>query len=282
MIITLHRTVGIVGGAGKTGSQFARLFKKHGFRVRVTGRKAAVKNQELLRTCDIVIFALPLSSAADIMRKELRTATRKDQLILDVSSLKVRETKAMRIAAGEVIGMHPLFGPSTDPTGEMVLLCPVRASTETVRSLKSLFADMGIRTEVMTAKRHDELMGTVQVIPHLKSFLMADTLRVLKIDLPSALKNCTPTYKMEFNVIGRFLDDHPDLYMPIVFRNPMTPRILRTLRDIIEVCIRIAETKDLPQAEKRYFACRKAFEPHLKKARKESEACIRTLLALSS
>lgn len=282
MIITNKLSVGIIGGSGKTGSQFTALFRKQGFTVTVTGKATAKKNSSLLQHADIIIFALPLSSAARLIKDLVKDAKRKDQLLVDVSSLKLQETKAMLGAAGEVIGMHPLFGPSTDPTGELVLLCPARASKETVRSLQAVFKTMQIRTDVMTAKKHDELMGTVQVIPHLKSFLMADTLRAMKTRLPDALQHCTPTYKMEFNVISRFLDDHPDLYMPIIFRNPMTPRVLRTLRKTIDDYIRIAEKKDVSQAEKRYMACQKTFAPHLKKARAESEACIRTLLSLSS
>ena len=281
MIITNLSSIGIIGGRGKTGLQFARLFRSLGFRVTVTDAATRHRNAALIQNSDVVIFALPLAAAADLMREEVKNAVRKDQLILDVSSLKIRETKAMLGAHGEVIGMHPLFGPSTDPKGERVILTPVRASTQTVRSLRSLFRRMGILTQVMTPKAHDDLMLTVQVVPHLKSLLMADVLCTMKTDLKTVLKACTPTYEMEFNVIARFLDDHPDLYMPILFRNPGTPKVLRALKKAISEYLRIAEKGDLPAAEKRYRKCQIVFKPHCKKARAHSEACIRTLLSLT-
>lgn len=281
MNISPKFSVGIIGGTGKTGSQFARLFRSAGFPVRVTGAATKSKNALVLRTCDIVIFALPLTSAAEIMKRELKNATRKDQLILDVSSLKSEETMAMQSAPGEIIGMHPLFGPSTEPKGERIVLCPVRARKQTIASLRSFFRSLNIRTDILSPKAHDELMLTVQVIPHLKSFLMADVLRQMKTNLPTALATCTPTYEMEFNVIARFLDDHPDLYMPIIFRNPGTPKVLRALQKAISEYLRIAESGDLPAAEKRYRDCQTVFKPHLKKARTHSEACIRTLLSLT-
>lgn len=281
MIVSRTLSVGVIGGAGKTGSQFARLFRSAGFRVRVTGEKTQSKNAELIRNSDIVLFALPLSRAAEIMKKELASATRKDQLVLDVSSLKSRETAAMKTAPGEIIGMHPLFGPGTDPKGERVILCPVRASKQTVASLRSALKTMQLKTDIMSPEKHDELMLTVQVIPHLKSLLMADVLRSQKNDLGTVLQTCTPTYEMEFNVIARFLDDHPDLYMPIIFRNPGTPKVLRALQQAISEYLRIAESGDLPAAEKRYRDCQIVFRPHLKKARAHSEACIRTLLSLT-
>lgn len=281
MIISKKCTIGIIGGRGKTGSQFARLFKAHGFTVKVTGQRDMHRNLSLLRSCDIIIFALPLSRAANVIAAEVRHAVRPTQLLLDVSSLKFHETKAMLRGKGEVIGMHPLFGPSTDPRGETIILCPARAPKKTVQSLRDLLTSMEIRTLVMTPKAHDELMGTIQVIPHLKSFLMADVLRRRKADLSTVLKSATPTYELEFNVIGRFLDDHPDLYVPIIFRNPATVRILRLMHRIIGEYLSIAETGNLGDAEKRYQACQNYFKPFLKRSRAHSEACIQTLLSLS-
>ncbi len=281
MKITTTFSVGIIGGKGKTGSQFAKIWKSAGFRVRTTDARTKRQNAHLLATCDIIIFSVPLSSSVEIIKAELKQATRKDQLILDVSSLKVDQTEAMLSAPGEVIGMHPLFGPSTDPKGETVILCPGRATSETLRSLIAFFKAIGMKTKVMTPKDHDDLMTTVQVIPHLKSFLMADALRMLGADFNEALKSCTPTYQMEFNVIGRFLDDHPDLYMPIIFRNPGTKNLLKVLRSLIDEYIRIAEEKDLSSAEDRYVHCKQFFASHLKRARTQSEACIQTLLSLS-
>lgn len=281
MKISPHKTIGIIGGRGKTGAQFAELFRSKGFRVRVTDVRTRSENRKLIASCDIILFALPLSRAADIMREELRSAERADQLILDTSSLKAREVKAMLTAKGEVIGMHPLFAPSTDPKGELVILCPGRASKETIASLEVLLRHrMGLKTVTLTSEEHDRLMGTLQVIPHLKSFLMADVMRMLKIDLNKALQTCTPIYELEFLIIGRFLDDHPDLYMPIIFRNPETRKILKTLKKSLEAYERIVDLQDLPGAEKRYRASQKFFALHLKRARSHSEACIRTLLTL--
>ncbi len=281
MKITKRSLVGIIGGTGKTGAQFAKLFRKSGCKVLVSGSATRDRNTDILASCNIVLFALPLSHAADLMRLELKTATRKDQLILDVSSLKSREVEAMLASKGEVIGMHPLFGPSTDPVGESIVLCPGRATAATMASLRSVLKTMGLCTYVMTPEEHDTLMSTVQVVPHLKSFLMADVLTGLNVDLKRMLSLCTPTYEMEFNTIARFLDDHPDLYMPILFRNPKTLKILHRMKVLIDAYIRIAEERDLHTAEKRYRACQSFFRPHLKRARVQSEACIKTLLSLT-
>lgn len=273
--------IGIIGGAGKTGGQFARLLRSRKFSVEVTGKHDARGNRQILERCDVVIFSLPLKHAAEIMRRELIHTKRKDQLILDLSSLKMQETKAMLTAPGEIIGMHPLFGPTTNPIGELVILCPVRAKPATIASLRHLLTVLGLKTKVMTPEAHDRMMGVVQVIPHLKSLLMADVLRSLGVDIRKALATCTPTYELELNVIGRFLDDSADLYIPIIFRNPETKKILRTLQRTINRYVDIADHQDLPAAAARYRSCKKTFAPILSRARSHSEACITTLLSLS-
>lgn len=273
------KSVGIIGGRGRTGRQFAKIFRSLGFRVRVTGSGDAHRNVALIRACDIVVFALPLSRAATCIAELAPASMRRNQLVLDVSSLKSREVAAMLGFAGEVVGMHPLFGPGTDPAGERIILCPARATQSTVRQLRSLLKRAGLQTTVMPAAEHDALMSAVQVVPHLKSFLVADVLRLLDIDLQRALSLCTPTYEAEFNIVGRFLDDHPDLYMPIIFRNPRILDVLHAMQEAISTYITIAKTGDLQQAEHRYNASRKRFQPFLKRARNRSELCIRTLFS---
>lgn len=281
MKITAHSRIGIIGGRGRTGGQFAKLFRELGCRVTVTDRTTRSRNRALFDHCDVVLFSVPLQESVKIMREEIVHATRKDQLILDVSSLKDRQVTTMLRSPGEVIGMHPLFGPFTDPRGQSVILCPGRASKETVASLKRMFGALGLHSMVMSPREHDRLMGIVQVIPHLKSLLMAEVLRSLGADLKKALATCTPTYELELNVIGRFLDDSADLYMPIIFNNPETKKILRTLQRVVNRFVTIADHHDLPAAEASYRSCKRKFAPFLSRARSHSEACIQTLALLS-
>ncbi len=281
MNISPAMTIGIVGGVGKTGAQFARLFRAQGFTVRVTGKADKQKNVALIRDCDVVVFAVPLEHAAEVIAKEVKAAVRNDQLILDVSSLKADTVRAMLGAKGEVIGMHPLFSPTTALKGQTVILCPARCKPGTLTSLKRVLTNAGLKSIEMTPKAHDDQMAVIQAIPHFKSLLMGELLQSLSVDLHAVSKTCTPTYELEFNVIGRFLDDEPELYMPIIFRNPAAPAILRRLKRLLDGYIRIADRRDLPAASRRYRRLKSHFAPFAKRARSHSEACIATLSKLS-
>ncbi len=276
MILTPSLSIGIIGGAGKTGGQFADLLRTRGFAVDVTGEADAERNPDLLRDRDIVIFAVPLGSSVDVMRREIAHATRQDQLILDLSSLKQRQVDAMLGAKGEVIGMHPLFGPGTDPRGQMVILCPGRAADETRESLRNLLGILGMRTLVMAPDAHDRLMAVVQVIPHLKSLLMADLLQAMGANMTEVADVCTPAYELELNVVGRFLDDSPELYGPIILENPRAPEVFAQLQRLAGEYA----TMDQPAFSKRYRGLRTFFGRFARDGRAHTEACIKTLSSL--
>ncbi|MEI8229778.1 MAG: prephenate dehydrogenase/arogenate dehydrogenase family protein [Candidatus Peregrinibacteria bacterium] len=273
-------TIGIIGGVGRTGGQFRHLFENQGFRVLTTGKNTQHRNPELIAKCDVVLFSVPLSQTLPIMRSLITKAKRADQLILDVSSLKGPQMKILTKAKGEVIGMHPLFAPTTDPQGETIILCPGAHKKETLLSLTAILKAMGLKTIIMTPEEHDRTMGFIQVLPHLKSLLMASVLEKLGANIDVLEKLCTPAYEIELNVIGRFLDDSPDLYGPIILSNPEVKRIIRTMKTLLEEYDGMAKKGDLKAFTKHYESLRRSFGSFPKHARRRSEACIRTLASL--
>lgn len=281
MKIISEKRIGIIGGTGRTGSQFARLFAEKGFTINVTGTETSDRNAEVLRTCDIVIFAVPLNNSAEIMERECEGAVRTDQLILDVSSLKERQVKAMLRSKGEVIGMHPLFGPWTDPRGQTIIVCPARCRSETVAALTELLEFLGMRVLRKTPQEHDRLMAVLQVLPHVKNLLVADVLRKLGADIAEIFETCTPAYELELNVVGRFLDDDPNLYGPIILDNPDTIPILEAFRSVLDECIAMSKAKDLQRFTERYKQLQEFFGPFAAEGRKTTEACIQLLSDIS-
>ena len=120
----LSNLVGIVGGRGKTGSQFVKLFRGLGFEVIVSDLKTKLTNSELIKKADIVVFSVPLHLSEKIMTEEI-SSSKKGQIVLDVSSLKEKQVRALNKGKAEVLGMHPLFGPSRDDfKGLSMILCP--------------------------------------------------------------------------------------------------------------------------------------------------------------
>ena len=87
------KTIGIIGGKGKTGSQFARFFRDLGAEVLVSDIGTEMTNGELIEQADVVIFSVPLHLSEEIIRSEISHCKNKDQIVLDVSSLKQKQVK---------------------------------------------------------------------------------------------------------------------------------------------------------------------------------------------
>lgn len=232
MLKTSHSKVGIIGGTHGTGAQFAKLLKQQGFKVRVSGRKTRVTNQKLAEESDILIFAPPLIRSTEVIVEVAKHCQRQDQIVLDVCSLKMAQVKAMQKAKGHVIGMHPLFGSHfKNVKGQDIILCPV--SKTYLPSVKRLLSQLGLRIHSMTPQAHDELMATVQVIPHLNALISGSLFRILGVHPEKSLKICSPIYKNELLMIGRIYAQNPELYSAIISQNPLSKKIAQELMNII-------------------------------------------------
>lgn len=275
MNFSMKNIVGIIGGKGKTGSQFAGIFKKLGFKVLVSDIGTKLSNNELIKMSDIVVFSVPLYLSEKIIKKEIANCKNKKQVILDVSSLKEKQVKAMNKAKGEVIGMHPLFGPSSKGFGGLsMILCPGKCGKKTLEKFKKMFEKLGMKIAVMSPSEHDKLMAAVQVIPHLKTILAGELLKDFGINPSNPHKMSTPIYKLELDIIGRIFSQDGMLYSAIIAHNPYTENIMRSLTKIVSEYRKSVGKKDLNSMNKRFETVKKFLGKFSKEAFRDSEKII--------
>ncbi len=234
--------IGIVGGTGKTGLQFARFFKRKGYRVAIShydknkAERVAKKNNlvgkndyEIIKDCNVVFFSLPLEKTEKII-KELAPLARPGMLLSDFTSLKVRPLKVMLKTSKSgvnVIGLHPLFGPSVRKfEGQTIAVVPGRGK-KYLKWLKNLFSDEGMKVKVCTAEEHDKMMAVVQCLTHFSSIVTADALRRLSIDVKESLKFASPLYRIKMDISGRILSQDPALYSSIQILNSYSKKVIK-------------------------------------------------------
>lgn len=247
------KTIGIIGGKGKTGSQFAHIFRKLGFKVIISDIKTKLTNSELIECADIVVFSVPLHLSEQIIKKEAQKCKKKNQLVMDVSSLKEKQVKAMNKAKGEVIGMHPLFGPSRKSyKGLSMIFCPGHCQKKILQDFKKLFEKIGIKITVMQPSEHDKLMAVMQVIPHLKTILAGELLREFGINPKISYEISTPIYKLELDIIGRIFSQDGLLYSAIISQNPYSKSLLRALELLVKSYRKSVNKVDLRKLTKRF------------------------------
>lgn len=246
----------ILGGTGETGSWFARYFRDKGFDVAVWGpsgktgvaaslgvRYAADMIKEAEKS-DIVLLSVPIERTVEVIR-HVAPHMRPGSLLMDVTSLKSEPMKAMIENAPqgvEVIGTHPMFGP-TMPTlkGQTMILTPAAGRTDTwLPMIRSLFESDGARIEVLDPEEHDEIMAVVQALTHFAYIGIGATLLALDFDVEKSRKFMSPVYEIMIDFVGRILDQNPELYASIQ-KNPKAMKVRQTF---IGECMRLAEKAD--------------------------------------
>lgn len=246
----------IVGGTGETGSWFARYFRDRGLNVTVWGpsgktevaKEMNVRYADDLRAeagnSDAVMVSVPIDKTVQVIR-ELAPYLQPGSVIMDVTSLKSAPVRAMEEYAPdgvEVLGTHPMFGPTMPALrGQTIILTPVpNRSQNWLSYFRSLFEADGAHIEVVDAEEHDRIMAVVQALTHFAYIGIGAALRALDFDVSRSRRFMSPVYEIMLDFVGRILDQNPELYASIQ-RNPMAATVRQTF---IAECMRLSEKAD--------------------------------------
>ena len=158
--------VGIIGGTGRMGSLFSGVFERAGHEVACSGRNTRVSAMDLVSESDLIIVSVPIHSTAEVIRTIAPDLTA-SQVICDLTSLKVFPVREMLCSKAEVIGLHPMFGPTVRTLKQQtIIVTPERCSRENLGRLTDIFETEGARITITTPEAHDRMMAVVQGLTH--------------------------------------------------------------------------------------------------------------------
>lgn len=246
----------ILGGTGQTGSWFARYFKEKGFDVAIWGPSGKVEVAERLgvryawemmaevERSDIVLVSVLIDKTVEMIR-QVAPRMHPGSLIMDVTSIKSEPVKAMTAYAPdgvEVLGTHPMFGPTMPGLrGQTIILTPAEGRTgKWLSVIQSLFQSDGAHVEVLDAEEHDQIMAVVQALTHFAYIGIGAALRALDFDVQRSKRFMSPVYEIMLDFVGRILDQEPELYASIQ-KNPKAAAVRQTF---IAECMRLSEKAD--------------------------------------
>ena len=220
------KRIGIIGGRGQMGRLFGRFFEAQGYQVVIADHDAGEGNEEIIRISDLVLFAVPLHATVSIIR-DLIPYTRPEQLLMDLSSLKVGPIQAMLRSPSSIVGLHPMFGGSISSfAGQTMVACPARIDSREWGYLRRLFESQGMRIKECTPEKHDYMMSIIQVLFHVTTMVTGRVLRELAVDVAETMEFTSPSYRLEMNLLGRIFAQNPALYSAITQMNPFTRDVL--------------------------------------------------------
>ena len=269
---------GIIGGTGKMGRLFGRVLERAGYEVMVSGRSTPLTNTRLAGLCDLVIVSVPIRDTVPVI-EEIAPVLTQNQILCDLTSLKVAPVAAMMKSEAQVIGLHPLFGPTVSSLlHQTIIVCPARASEEAVSSLIDIFSREGAECTLSTPDQHDRMMAVVQGLTHFVTLCMAESIRRLGIDITTTRAFTSPVYQIELSLVGRLLSQDPSLYADILQQNPYVAGVLSTCTESAGDLREVIASKDPGRFSTLFLDDRRYLGPWCDEGMKTTDALIECMV----
>jgi len=272
-------TVGIIGGRGMLGRLFYSFFRKSGFKVLISGRKTKLTSIDLVKRSDIVIFSVPISSTAEVI-KEVIPYTKPNQLLMDFTSIKEMPVKEMLKGKASVIGLHPMFGRVDSLKGKTIIIVPARPG-KWLGIILSLFKKGGMKVKITNAKKHDEIMAILQGLIHFNFITTAYTLEELsrktKLNVDELLDYGGVVYRLRLGMVSRILAQDPELYADLAIENKNTKISIKKYEAAVKELSRLIQKGNKKGFVKKFKQASSFFKGFDKKALKESTFLIEQL-----
>jgi len=200
-------------------------------------------------------------------------------VLADLTSVKAAPVAAMLAAhGGPVVGLHPLFGPTTASMDQQVVVASPGRDPAACRWVLDQLSAWGNIVLTLDAAEHDALMNLVQGVRHFATFAFGRFLAERGVDLGRTLEFSSPIYRLELGMIGRLFAQDAAMYGQIICASPQR---LALLREYVESLRRSCELleREGPAAFEREFARVAAwFGPFCGQALRESSFLIEKLV----
>lgn len=246
--------VGIIG-VGLIGGSMAVDLKQRGFASRVVGvghdalhASAAmdlglvdemVDYEECIRTSDIVVVAVPVSTAIRMI-PDILDRIDEHQVVTDVCSTKEKINEVVRYHPHRkfFVAAHPMAGTEYSGPwaavpglfdGRAGIICNAEDSDiRAVETVKRMYECLNMRIIFMRATHHDVHTAYVSHISHISSFALALTV----LEKEKNEKNIFDLASGGFSSTVRLAKSNPDMWAPIFSQN--RDNILTVLDTYIE------------------------------------------------
>lgn len=218
-----RRTVAVIGGNGAMGQLFARIFEDLGQDVLVADLDTTLTPIQAAKRADAVLISVPIDATVEVI-KEIGPHVREDGLLFDLTSTKSDPVNAMCSATkADVIGMHPMFGPSIHTMQDQrIVVVPGRLKSDSPWPswLQAILIARGFSILDSTAEEHDSAMGIVQVLTHFSTEVLGLAMARSGVPVSKTLAFASPVYLIELVMTARHFCQSAGLYGAIHLANP--------------------------------------------------------------
>lgn len=237
------RPVVVVGGKGKLGQLFVRLFESSGYPVAILEQEDWPNAEQILSNAALVLMSVPIHLTESLIAQ--LPPLPDDCVLADVTSVKSAPLSAMLAQhGGPVLGLHPMFGPdSKSIVKQVVIACHGRGEVHYQWLLEQIKI-WGASIHISGAARHDEAMSLIQVMKHFSSFVYGNHLMSEQAPLKELLAMSSPIYRLELAMVGRLFAQSPGLYADIIFSDAKHVAIVERYAERLSGLVEFLKNKD--------------------------------------
>jgi chorismate mutase/prephenate dehydrogenase len=180
--------------------------------------------------------------------------------------------------AGPVIGLHPLFGPSTSSLDKQIIVATPGRDDDACQWILDQFATWGGVVVRSDAGEHDDIMGIVQALRHFATFAFGQFLKRREVSLSRTLEFSSPIYRLELGMVGRLFAQDASLYSEIIFASEHRRELLRDYLVSLSENLDMLETGDKQLFQQEFQKIAEWFGPFSEQAMRESTFLIDKLI----
>lgn len=271
-------TVLIVGGTGEMGRYFVNWFAGAGYQVRSMGSKDWPDVAALCNGIDLCIISVTIDRTPEIIER-ISPYLPPEAVLADVTSIKKVPLDAMLKAhPGPVIGLHPLFGPTTSTLDKQIVVATPGRDDDACQWVIDQFSLWGSVIVMSNAEEHDQIMEFVQSLRHFATFAFGQFLAAKKVPLARTLEFSSPIYRLELGMVGRLFAQDAGLYAEIIFATPERRALLKDYIASLSRNLEMLEKGDKSEFEKEFKKVAEWFGPFGEQAIRESSFLIDKLI----
>jgi len=268
----------LIGGLGSMGQYFHQWFAHAGYQVRILDQKDWPDADRLCQGIELAIISVPIELTVSVA-KRIGPHLPANCVLADITSIKEFPLNAMLKAhQGPVIGLHPLFGPTTSTMDKQIVVVTPGRDTVGCQWLIDQFSAWGSIILQVDANEHDKIMSIVQTVRHFATFAFGQFLRRKQIDLPRTLEFSSPIYRLELGMVGRLFAQDPSLYSEIIFASAERCTLLREYLDSLTQNLDMVEKGDKEAFLAEFNKIAEWFGPFSEQAMRESTYLIDKLI----
>ncbi len=268
----------IVGGTGEMGNYFAGLFSDSSYNVEILSRGNWHEVEDLCKDIDLALISVPIDVTVETIRR-IGPHLPGKCVLADLTSIKEAPMEAMlECHEGPVIGLHPLFGPTSSTLDKQIIAITPGRDHDACRWLVDQFSIWGAVIVCSNPSEHDEIMEIVQALRHFATFCFGRFLAERNISLDRTLEFSSPIYRLELGMVGRLFAQDSGLYSEIIFATPARRKLLKDFIASMAEHVDMLEDNDKDLFINRFKEISGWFGPFSEQAMRESTFIINKLI----